>query len=282
MLLTAHIKDYQPRKVVQDFEVLREKGPELVIPFDEVQVVGRAYRDIGESERAYLVFRAIVEASYLEDAEVGEALRQRGRTLDATAYLIDLWRESPRHGVDRERLLRPLAGHRRRRRPLDRRPGAPPRAARGRRDPPRIAAPGDPDGPGDARPVAREPAGRRGEPGPARLLPRARRLRVGGQARPPVREALSQRARSSTASSTARPWASSRWAGTTAPSRWPGDRPGHLQGRQRPGPAQPEQVAGPLHPRPGLRRPPRPGAGRRRTIGRSPTASPTPPVPSRP
>ena len=95
MLLTIHIKDYQPRKVVQDFEILREKGPELVIPFDEVQVVGRAYRDIGEHERAYLVFRAIVEASYLEDAQVGEALRQRGKTLDAAAYLVDLWRECP-------------------------------------------------------------------------------------------------------------------------------------------------------------------------------------------
>jgi tetratricopeptide (TPR) repeat protein len=95
MLLTIHIKDYQARKVVQDFEILREKGPDLVIPFDEVQVVGRAYRDIGEFERAYLVFRAIVEASYLEDAQVGETLRQRGRTLEATAYLIDLWRESP-------------------------------------------------------------------------------------------------------------------------------------------------------------------------------------------
>ena len=95
MLLTIHIKDYQPRKVVQDFEILREKGPELIIPFDEVQVVGRAYRDIGEFERAYLVFRAIVEASYLEDAQVGETLRQRGKTLDATAYLLDLWRESP-------------------------------------------------------------------------------------------------------------------------------------------------------------------------------------------
>jgi tetratricopeptide (TPR) repeat protein len=95
MLLAIHIKDYQPRKIVQDFEILREKGPDLIIPFDEVAVVGRAYRDIGEAERAYLVFRAIVEASYLEDAEVGEALRQRGRTLDATAYLLDLWRESP-------------------------------------------------------------------------------------------------------------------------------------------------------------------------------------------
>ena len=95
ILLTIHIKEYQARKVVQDFEVLKEKGPELVIPFDEVLVVGRAYRDIGEPERAYLVFRAIVEASYLEDAQVGEVLRQRGRSLEAIAYLLDLWRESP-------------------------------------------------------------------------------------------------------------------------------------------------------------------------------------------
>jgi uncharacterized protein YfaS (alpha-2-macroglobulin family)/TolA-binding protein len=95
MLLTIHIKDYQPRKIVQDFEILKEKGPELVIPFDEILVVGRAYHDINENERAYLVFRAVAEASYLEDAQVGEVLRQNGRTLDATAYLIDLWRESP-------------------------------------------------------------------------------------------------------------------------------------------------------------------------------------------
>ncbi len=95
ILLTAHIKDYQPRKVVQDFEILKEKGPELVVPFDEVLVVGRAYRDIGEHERAYLVFRAIVEASYLEDAQVGEVLRRRGQALEAIAYQLDLWRESP-------------------------------------------------------------------------------------------------------------------------------------------------------------------------------------------
>ena len=95
MLLTIHIKDYQARKVVQDFEVLKEKAPEVIIPFDEIAVVARAYRDIGEHERAYLVWRAIVEASYLEDAQVGEILRRRGRTLDAAAYLLALWREHP-------------------------------------------------------------------------------------------------------------------------------------------------------------------------------------------
>jgi hypothetical protein len=95
MLLYLHIQEYQPRKIVQYFEVLKEKAPELVIPFDKILVIGRAYRDINEHERAYLVWRAIAEASYLEDAQVGEVLRQRGKVLEGVAYLLDLWREYP-------------------------------------------------------------------------------------------------------------------------------------------------------------------------------------------
>ena len=95
ILLSAHIATYDARKVVRDFEILKEKGPDVIVPFDEVLVVGRAYRDINEPERAYLVFRALAEASYLEDAQVGEVLRQNGRPLEAVAYLLDLWRESP-------------------------------------------------------------------------------------------------------------------------------------------------------------------------------------------
>ncbi len=95
MLLTVNIKEYEPRKVVQFFEVLKEKAPELVISFDDIKVVGRAYGDIGEHERAWLVWRATTEASYLEDARIGEVLRQRGQTLDGLAYLLRLWREHP-------------------------------------------------------------------------------------------------------------------------------------------------------------------------------------------
>lgn len=95
MLLKIHIKQYDPNKVVKYFEILREKAPELVIPFADIQVVGRSYADIGEHERAFLVWRATAEASYLEDARVGEVLRQRGKTLEGLAYLLDLWREYP-------------------------------------------------------------------------------------------------------------------------------------------------------------------------------------------
>jgi tetratricopeptide (TPR) repeat protein len=95
MLLTIHIKNYDPRRVVKYFEVLKEKSPELVIPFEDIRVVGRAYADIGEHERAYLVWRATAEASYLEDARVGEVLRQRAKTLEGLAFLLELWREYP-------------------------------------------------------------------------------------------------------------------------------------------------------------------------------------------
>ena len=36
MLLLINIKDYTPRKVVQYFEVVKEKAPELVLTFDQL------------------------------------------------------------------------------------------------------------------------------------------------------------------------------------------------------------------------------------------------------
>lgn len=95
MLLYANIQEYQPRKIVQYFEILKEKSPEFEIPFEKILVVGRAYRDIQEYERAALVWRAIAEASYLEDVQLGEMLRQRGKSLEGIAMLVDLWRVHP-------------------------------------------------------------------------------------------------------------------------------------------------------------------------------------------
>ncbi len=77
------------------FEVVKEKAPELILTFDQLLSIGKAYREINEYERAMIVWRGLIEASYLEDARVGELLRQRGKTLEAIAYLIDLWRSYP-------------------------------------------------------------------------------------------------------------------------------------------------------------------------------------------
>ncbi len=95
MLLLINIKEDEPRKIVTYFEVVREKAPELILTFDQLLSIGKAYREIKEYERAMIVWRGLIEASYLEDARVGELLRQRGKTLEAVAYLVDLWRAYP-------------------------------------------------------------------------------------------------------------------------------------------------------------------------------------------
>ena len=95
MLLLIDIRAEQARKIVQYFEVVKEKAPELVLTFDQLLAIGKAYRDINEYERAMIVWRGLIEASYLEDARVGELLRQRGKTLEAITYLVGLWRSYP-------------------------------------------------------------------------------------------------------------------------------------------------------------------------------------------
>ena len=96
MLLLISIREGRPRRIVQYFEVVKEKSPDLFLSFDQLLAIGAAYRDIKEYERATIVWRGLIEASYLEDARVGELLRQRGQALEAAAYLIDLWRSIPR------------------------------------------------------------------------------------------------------------------------------------------------------------------------------------------
>ncbi|KKL59215.1 hypothetical protein LCGC14_2217580, partial [marine sediment metagenome] len=86
---------YDAKGIVDVFEVLRERYPQLEIPFDKILVVGRAYRDIGEFERAYLVFRATIDASFIKDANVSAVLEDEGQFLGSIDYQEDLWREYP-------------------------------------------------------------------------------------------------------------------------------------------------------------------------------------------
>ena len=153
MLLADQHQGLQPRKVVQYFEVLKEKAPELVIT---------VRRDPGRSAGPTATSAstsgptssggASIEASYLEDARVGEVLRQRGKTLEGIAYLLDLWREYPDTASiesDFFGLSQVLA---RPRRPGDR-PTRPSAASWPRRGHPVRAAPaGDPADPGRSSP----------------------------------------------------------------------------------------------------------------------------------
>jgi outer membrane protein assembly factor BamD (BamD/ComL family) len=95
MLLDAHIASKKPGKIVEDFEILKSKAPDLVIPTEKIKAVGDAYVAIGEHERALLVWRAMIDSGYLEDAQLAQTLRRTDRPLEAAAYLLDLWKSYP-------------------------------------------------------------------------------------------------------------------------------------------------------------------------------------------
>lgn len=97
MLLWIRTKPafYDARGIVEMFEILRERYPSLEIPFDKLLVVGKAYRDIGEQERAWLVYRAVIAASFTNDAGLSAVLEDEGRFLGSISFQEQLWREYP-------------------------------------------------------------------------------------------------------------------------------------------------------------------------------------------
>ncbi len=97
MLLWIHTKQefYDARKIVEMFEILRERFPTLEIPFDKILVVGKAYQDIDEFERAWLVYRAVISASFTNDAGISAVLEDEGRFLGSIDFQERIWREYP-------------------------------------------------------------------------------------------------------------------------------------------------------------------------------------------
>ena len=97
MLLWIYTKPgfYDARKIVEMFEILRERFPTLEIPFDKILVCGKAYQDISEHERAWLVYRAVISASYSNDSGISAVLEDEGRFLGSLDFQQRVWREYP-------------------------------------------------------------------------------------------------------------------------------------------------------------------------------------------
>lgn len=81
MLLDIHLEMGPDRDIVRFFEIIKEKWPELEFSFDKIIKVGAAYDALGEYERAYLVFRATVENSFLRESAVPAFLEAQGEFL---------------------------------------------------------------------------------------------------------------------------------------------------------------------------------------------------------
>ncbi len=95
MLLDAHLQIGPPRQVVRHFEVIKERWPEMEIPYDKILEIGAAYHDMGEYERSYLIFRATVESSFLTESHVAGFLQSQDELLRSVDVMGSLLREYP-------------------------------------------------------------------------------------------------------------------------------------------------------------------------------------------
>jgi len=87
MLLLVAIAQGDAKATVRFFEELKDTYPDFVVPFDKIVAVGQAYVDLGEFERALMVFRATAEASFLKDAAVANALDGLGEVNASVRFL---------------------------------------------------------------------------------------------------------------------------------------------------------------------------------------------------
>jgi uncharacterized protein YfaS (alpha-2-macroglobulin family)/tetratricopeptide (TPR) repeat protein len=97
MLLWIHTsrEAMDAKQVVELFEALSERHPDIVIPFDKILKVAAAYRQIGEFERAWLVYRATMDSSFVSDASVSAALETAGDFPGSAEHQTSLWKEYP-------------------------------------------------------------------------------------------------------------------------------------------------------------------------------------------
>lgn len=98
MLLDAHLEVGPAADVVKYFELVKEKSPDVEIPFESILKIGAAYHELGEYERSYLVFRATIESSFGRDGAVAGFLEEQGeflRSVDVMQRLIDEYPPEP-------------------------------------------------------------------------------------------------------------------------------------------------------------------------------------------
>jgi uncharacterized protein YfaS (alpha-2-macroglobulin family)/tetratricopeptide (TPR) repeat protein len=95
MLLDVNLAANKPAEVVKYFEIIIEKFPDVELPFAKFMQAGDAYHKVGEYERSYLVFRAVIEASFLRESRVAGFLEGQGEFLRSVEVMSKLLAEYP-------------------------------------------------------------------------------------------------------------------------------------------------------------------------------------------
>ncbi len=92
-------------QIVRYFEILKEKLPNEVVPFDKILAVGHAYLGLKEYDRALQVFRGTSDAYFLQEANLVEEMERLGRTGEEVKIMRRLIRSHPDTALNREMQL---------------------------------------------------------------------------------------------------------------------------------------------------------------------------------
>ncbi|MGB0951784.1 MAG: alpha-2-macroglobulin family protein [Planctomycetota bacterium] len=94
-MLSLAVDRRDSNRIVQFFETLKEKDPNLSVPFARLTHIAEAYRQLGESERAARIYRAVAQETFGKDLQLVAVLEQQQDFHAASEALHRFWQEYP-------------------------------------------------------------------------------------------------------------------------------------------------------------------------------------------
>ncbi len=99
MLLYVSLDKQNNRDVVKYFEILKERYPELTIPFKEVIKIAESYSSIGEFERAIQVINGTMRSYFIQEVAISGTLSGMKRVKEAYQVMNQLLMDYPDYPV---------------------------------------------------------------------------------------------------------------------------------------------------------------------------------------
>ncbi|MAG92463.1 MAG: hypothetical protein CMJ48_01750, partial [Planctomycetaceae bacterium] len=95
MLFESSLVIEKDDAIVEYFEIIKERYPDVELDYTSILRVAAAYRTLGEYERSYLVFRATVEGRFQRESQIAGFLTARGEFLRSVQVVEELLRQYP-------------------------------------------------------------------------------------------------------------------------------------------------------------------------------------------
>jgi tetratricopeptide (TPR) repeat protein len=86
---------YSADNIIELFEVLEQHHSSVVIPYEKLLIVGKAYHDKGEYEAATMLWRSTLQSAFRDEFPVVKELEEAGEYLRSISFAEDLYWSYP-------------------------------------------------------------------------------------------------------------------------------------------------------------------------------------------